>query len=331
MLKNFHPFDGKGKMQKINLLRQATQYLLPLLLAVAGAILSALNIYKGTDVLSILIPMLLVGGGIAISFATLTRDKNNSPIDLRSLISKRFGDLEDKIEQIALEQVAEINELKSSFEFRESDKPVSNSQNSVGSTAETSKEETKRVSIIRAANRIVRAIEALHSYCESLKKTAKFTLLYAMALSFAGIIPLSTAVLSESFGAIDEGARHLSVGEIIAARWPYISLTILVEVVAGIMLKIYYKQIDEIKYNHNEITNLSAQHCAIYTALTFGTKDDITAITKQMSVTERNRILKKNETTEEAQRIKLQSDLDIERLELLSRLLRPSNDIKHEK
>jgi hypothetical protein len=64
------------------------------------------------------------------------------------------------------------------------------------------------------------------------------------------------------------------------------------------------------KYYQNELTTVEMRLSAISTAIHFGTAEDISAVTREISKTERNFILKKGETTVDIEKNKMDaSDL----------------------
>lgn len=86
---------------------------------------------------------------------------------------------------------------------------------------------------------------------------------------------------------------------------PRLSLIIFVEVFAYFFLKLYKSNLNDMKYYQNELTTVELKLASITTAIHFGKDTDISLITSEFSKTERNFILKKDETTVEIEKTKL--------------------------
>jgi len=86
---------------------------------------------------------------------------------------------------------------------------------------------------------------------------------------------------------------------------PRVSLVILIEVFAYFFLNLYKRSLDEIKYFQNELTNIEMKYMALKTATDINSDKVNEHLVKVMIETERNRFLKKNETTVELEQYKL--------------------------
>ena len=86
---------------------------------------------------------------------------------------------------------------------------------------------------------------------------------------------------------------------------PRISTVIFVEIFSFFFLKLYKNNLEEIKYFQNEITNLNFKIAALKTAIKAKDAATITEITKTFSITERNFVLKKDESTEKIEMQKI--------------------------
>ena len=86
-----------------------------------------------------------------------------------------------------------------------------------------------------------------------------------------------------------------------------LSVVIFIEIFAFFFLRLYRSSLTEIKYFQNEITNLEAKCLALEFAILAG--DDVSAnkVVDQLARTERNFILKKNETTVELENARLEA------------------------
>ncbi|WP_139842022.1 hypothetical protein [Acinetobacter sp. ANC 3832] len=83
---------------------------------------------------------------------------------------------------------------------------------------------------------------------------------------------------------------------------PRISLTILIEVFSYFFLNLYRKNLEDIKYFQNEVTNLESQYLAILYAFEQNNGQVKAKVIETLMNTERNFILKKDETTLDLER-----------------------------
>ena len=93
---------------------------------------------------------------------------------------------------------------------------------------------------------------------------------------------------------------------------PRISLVLFVEVFAYFFLQLYKSSLGEIKYFQNELTNLEVKYSALRVALGSDDKDLRSAVVTKLSLTERNFVLKKGESTVELEVKKADKDHLIE-------------------
>lgn len=121
-----------------------------------------------------------------------------------------------------------------------------------------------------------------------------------------GIITTLLAVILLGFSMFQEHKFTTTV-EFLSFFTPRISTVIFVEIFSFFFLKLYKNNLNEIKYFQNEITNLNFKISALKTAIKTQNKDAIDKVISVFSVTERNFILKKDETTEKLESHKIES------------------------
>lgn len=94
--------------------------------------------------------------------------------------------------------------------------------------------------------------------------------------------------------------------QIIGHYVPRISFVVFVEVFAYFFLRLYKSNVEDVKYYHNELTNIDAKLIGLRSALLIG--DDVSAktIMTSLSKTERNYVLRRGETTSDLERAKLE-------------------------
>ncbi|RQO79157.1 hypothetical protein DBR40_05410 [Pedobacter sp. KBW01] len=95
-----------------------------------------------------------------------------------------------------------------------------------------------------------------------------------------------------------------SAGDYLIHFIPRISLSIILEVFAYFFLRLYTKNLEEIKYWNNELTNIEFKSIAIKSAMLEDNTKLLEKIAMEILKTERNFILKKGESTVELEKSK---------------------------
>ena len=85
---------------------------------------------------------------------------------------------------------------------------------------------------------------------------------------------------------------------------PRISLAIFIEVFAFFFLKMYKSNLDNIKYYHNEMTNIESRIISLKSSILYADESTINEVIKELSKTERNFVIKKGETTIELESLR---------------------------
>ncbi|MBC7907244.1 MAG: hypothetical protein H7Y60_10925 [Rhodospirillaceae bacterium] len=86
-------------------------------------------------------------------------------------------------------------------------------------------------------------------------------------------------------------------------------MVLLVEVLAFFFLRLYRRTLDEIKYVHNELTNVESRILALANAVNMNDGKLVAACIQALVKTERNFVLKKGETTIELEMSRAESSL----------------------
>tara|TARA_B100001250_G_scaffold405348_1_gene422701 strand:- start:113 stop:1048 length:936 start_codon:yes stop_codon:yes gene_type:complete len=89
---------------------------------------------------------------------------------------------------------------------------------------------------------------------------------------------------------------------------PRLSLSILIELFSFFFLRMYRKNLEDLKYLNNEKTNVEMQLLSLKTAIVLKDNEAISKVIDKMSSTERNFVLKKDETTVETQKSRMDND-----------------------
>lgn len=133
---------------------------------------------------------------------------------------------------------------------------------------------------------------------EKLSRKANVNLVIGSLTTIVALIGLTVFVFQDK-------ATFTSLMDMAYHYLPRLSLIIFIEVFAYFFLKLYKLNLNDMKYFQNELTTVELKLASISTAINFGKDIDISAITVELSKTERNFILKKGETTVDLEKSKL--------------------------
>lgn len=103
---------------------------------------------------------------------------------------------------------------------------------------------------------------------------------------------------------------------------PRVALSIFIELFAFFFLKLYRKNLEDIKYLGNEMTNYESKLLALQVALLKGIPESLKGVVDGLALTERNFVLKKDETTIDNQRFKLEGDDNAQMLEKITAIIK---------
>jgi len=99
---------------------------------------------------------------------------------------------------------------------------------------------------------------------------------------------------------------------------PRLSLAIFIEIFSFFFLKLYKQNLEDVKYFHNERTNIDSKVIALKASMLTDKDDTVIDIIKAFSNVERNFILKKGESTVNIERVKIDNEQEIK---LVSKML----------
>ena len=155
-------------------------------------------------------------------------------------------------------------------------------------------------------------LEVAH-LCEDLNKLEnKFKIQIERLISnsnlnlIIGIITTLLAVVILGFSLLQEKTFNTNT-DFFSFFLPRISTVIFIELFSFFFLRLYKNNLNEIKYFQNEITNLNFKMTTLKTALKLEDKETLSKIIYNFSLTERNFILKKDDTTEKIETLKLEN------------------------
>lgn len=93
---------------------------------------------------------------------------------------------------------------------------------------------------------------------------------------------------------------------------PRLSLAVFIEIFSFFFLRLYKRNLEDVKYFHNERTNIDSKIIALKASILLGKEELIMEIIKGFSTVERNFILKKDETTISLERVRLDTQQELD-------------------
>jgi len=135
-----------------------------------------------------------------------------------------------------------------------------------------------------------RMMKRLSIEISELGKRAKVNLIIGSVTALAGVSIFLLFVF-------ERVSPEMANSYLVTEFAPRISLVIVIEVFAYFFLGLYKNNLSEIKYFHNELTNIESKYMAIEEAIASADTDTVQEILKSLSTTERNFLLKKGEST----------------------------------
>ena len=142
------------------------------------------------------------------------------------------------------------------------------------------------------------AIHRLREEIDSLNRRGNINLFIGMFLSLSGLAYLGfTVYTSNAYTTYEMLFIHLA---------PRTLFVIFIELFSFFFLNLYKKSLDDIKYYQNEITNLEAKYLSLDQSKQSGNFKLLTNALETLNKTERNFILKKDETTIELEKNKIE-------------------------
>lgn len=144
-----------------------------------------------------------------------------------------------------------------------------------------------------------------------LSRSATINLLIGLVTTVIAILVLLNLILDA------KDKNFSNVGEMIPYLLPRTVLAIFIETFSFFFLRLYKDNLEDVKYFHNERTNIDSKVIALKTAIAYGKDEIIYEVVRAFLAIERNFILKKDETTINIERIKMSNQQEND---LLSKL-----------
>lgn len=155
----------------------------------------------------------------------------------------------------------------------------------------------------------------------NLTRRANLNLVVGTATTMLAVIGLIFVVFWSPLD-LTNVEKDLYAWKIVAHYVPRLSLIIFVEIFAYFFLRLYKSCLVDIKYYQNELTNVELKMVSLKTALASQEQDTVKMVIAELSKTERNSILKKDETTIELEKFKAEHTGSKEFLDKLSELVK---------
>lgn len=147
-------------------------------------------------------------------------------------------------------------------------------------------------------NIFIASIERLRLEIVLLTRRANLNLIIGITMAAGGLVVLGTYSLNE-VTVYNENLEHFL--KYMVRRF---GLVILIETFSFYFLNLFRSNISEVKYYQNELSNIQLKQISLYTARSIGNEDDKSGVIKELSQTERNFKLQKDESTVEIEKSK---------------------------
>lgn len=138
-----------------------------------------------------------------------------------------------------------------------------------------------------------------------------------------GVITTFLAIFFLGYSLLDVNAN--STYSLISSFVPRFALSVFIELFSFFFLRLYKRNLEDIKYFNNEKTNIDLKIVALKTALLKGDEKIINEVILVLSKTERNFVLKKGESTIDIQRNKDETSAYVKTIESLTETIKGSH------
>ena len=147
---------------------------------------------------------------------------------------------------------------------------------------------------------LFRSISRIKQEIRYLRNTGNIQLYLGVILSISAI----TLVAEKVFFNL---TTYSDINHFLVEILPRAFLLIFIEIFSFFFLNLYKKSLDDIKYLNNELTNLENKFLALYISKENGNFKLLSSSLNELLKTERNFILKKDETTIELEKNKIEA------------------------
>ena len=144
---------------------------------------------------------------------------------------------------------------------------------------------------------------------------------YGLINLMIGFITTFLAIFFLGYSLLGVQTQNLTTIDYIYHFIPRLSLSILIEFFAFFFLKLYKRNLEDIKYLNNERTNLEMKIVAIKTGLIYNDRDTINNLVTELAKTERNFVLQKGESTVEIEKNKIDENSSNKLINMILKIL----------
>jgi hypothetical protein len=152
-------------------------------------------------------------------------------------------------------------------------------------------------------------------YVQKLSRGSSINLVIGAFTTIAAVMILGIFIFEKQIDFSD-------TTEVLAHYIPRISIAIFIEIFSFFFLKLYKSNLNDIKYFENERTNINSKRLALKFAYLTDNKDSINIILNELAKTERNFILKKDESTVNIEKLKIEKDNESNTVSTLLNLIK---------
>lgn len=140
-------------------------------------------------------------------------------------------------------------------------------------------------------------IDRLSTEIDAQGSRATVNLSIALAVASVGLVILGWLAFEAAAFADSSTQSYASTTLLVLAFASKIALALTANVFAFFFLATYRRNLNEIRYFHNELTNIQSRILALYVAKEHGVTDALSEALRSLTTTERNLVLKAGETT----------------------------------
>lgn len=216
------------------------------------------------------------------------------------LQSSSLGRIKNSNKSDYEEQTLEINAYKSFLKASKSeDKRSDISDNKLQDENLSRADNHFKILVINEDLAIIN--ERIKDALDKLSKSANVNLVFGSLSTLFAVLILAIQLFLNS----NSKFSHTNVTDAMLYYLPRLSIVIFIEIFAFFFLKTYRENLNDIKYFHNEKTNIEQIILSLKVAVLVGDQGMLEIVVSQLAKTERNFILKKGESTVELEKERL--------------------------
>lgn len=175
----------------------------------------------------------------------------------------------------------------------------------------------EELSIEDVRDRMTNTIRRLVGETEALAQRANINLVIGICTALLGLAILAYIVFSDH-----SGIATAPLSTYATSIFPRISLVVFVEIFAYFFLRLYKAGLTEIKYFHNELTNVELKCLGLMASRSTSDASTIQGAVKALYQTERNFVLSKGQTTVDLECARIDSSRNADLLSTISQAIK---------